>query len=364
MSEIVVVGAGVLGLSTALVLSELRGVHLTVVAQHGPHDPALNLPMSNHSAYTSPWAGAHYRPAPSRDDAEYDMAMITRLTLAQFQQWAHSHPESSIQFVDGIEYFESPDAITRGLGRGYTEQIRHFRTIEHNLPPGVVFGTRYDTWVLNPPVFLRFLYHQLEARGVTFVHKKLDSLKQVNLLVEGHPLIVNCSGNGLLYHGGHDQQVFPIRGQTLLVDPPAHCRYTHETVTHQLKDGQWTFVVPRPHNGGVILGGTKQVGDLYDGIRDEDTRAICARGAVLYPELMKVDKNGKKYFDIKRVNMAFRPARTGGLRIALERKDALQGRDNDVIHNYGAGGMGYELSYGSALRVLEKVKEVVLGLKL
>jgi D-amino-acid oxidase len=46
--------AGVIGLTTALVLAKDAGFQVTILAQH--------LPGDKHPTYASPWAGANYLP--------------------------------------------------------------------------------------------------------------------------------------------------------------------------------------------------------------------------------------------------------------------------------------------------------------
>jgi hypothetical protein len=53
-----------------------------------------------------------------------------------------------------------------------------------------------------------------------------------------------------------------------------------------------------------------------------------------------------------------RPAREGGMRVEAEAKDTTWGVKH-VVHAYGAGGRGYELSWGVASEVADLVKEVL-----
>ncbi|ABN66430.2 d-amino acid oxidase [Scheffersomyces stipitis CBS 6054] len=363
--KVVIVGAGVLGLSTALVLCEKfthPQLEITVIAEYGPHDLSMNAGLTNYPLYTSPWAGAHFRPFPSKNIQEERESKLTRLTLQKFKELAKSNPESSIEFVQGIEYFEKPDHFYKEIAPGFSNEMDNFSVLPtSSLPEGVEMGVKYDTWVVNSPLYLQFLYRKLRFQyKVNFILTKLTSLRHVNSFVSGSPIIINCSGNGLQYDGGNDLSNFPIRGQTLLINPPSDCKFLHTTITHQSKENLWTFVIPRPLHGGIILGGTKQVDESFTGVRDEDTRALLERGRKLYPELMKENpETGEKYFDIVRINVGLRPARKGGLNLSVESKDVYLDRANHVINNYGAGGMGYELSYGAAIAVYEKLLQLV-----
>ncbi|RLV96191.1 D-amino-acid oxidase [Spathaspora sp. JA1] len=352
--HIVIVGAGILGLSTALAISEhLKISHdITIIAEYGPHNQSLNVSMTNFPKYTSPWAGAHFRPFPSKNPQEYSEMKLTRLTLKKFKQLAVEHPESSIKFVEGIEYLEAPDEFYKKIGDGYSNDIENFTSF--NDKQTGVLGFKYDTWVVNAPLYLQFLYRKLVTEHhVRFLNAKLSSLRQVNDYISNNPIIINCTGVGLQYEGGVDPKSYPIRGQTLLINPPKGCPYLKKTITYQHADGNWTFVIPRPLDGGIILGGTKQVGDSFIGIKQEDTDALLKRGEKYFPELMR-EKNNKKFFDILKVNVGLRPARVSGLNISTEHYES-----NHVINNYGAGGMGYELSYGSGLMVFENLLELL-----
>lgn len=353
-TEIVIVGAGVVGLSTALAISENLPSRrrITIIADHFPDD-AIYEPE-----YTSPWAGAHFRPFPSKNEQEAREFKLTRITQSYFKELAKTNPESSIKFVKGIEYFEEPDSFYRNISKGYREGIDNFEVLEKDqLPDGVKIGTSYDTWVLNAPMYIQFLQRKLRFEyDIKFLKKRINSLKEVNKYVKKNPIIINCSGRGLKYEGGYDEDSFPIRGQTLLINPPTENPYTEETITHQLSDGLWTFCINRPLNGGTIIGGTKQVNDFTDVPKDEDTKELISRGSKLFPELMKIDENGKKYFDIVRINVGFRPARKNGLNLTIEKH-----AENIVINAYGAGGMGYELSYGIGFTVNLNLANILLS---
>lgn len=352
--DIVVVGAGVIGLSCALLICEKhKAANVTVVAKYLPTD-SLDEPE-----YTSAWAGAHFRPFPSKNDAEEAEFPLTRITQERFRKLAVSNPESSITFVTGEDFLEDPPQNYLDLLHSYVEGIENFEVIQDKKElqsKNAAFGARYTTWVVNPPLYLNFLYNKLNVQhGVKFIKANLTTLKQVYSIpdVSSNAIVVNCTGQGLQYNGGYDPLSFPIRGQTLLVKPPLPVeagKYFDRTTTHQGKDGSWTFCINRPFHGGVIVGGTKQPNDWSSKPRQSDTDRILERAAKIFPELMKTDvKTGAKYFDVFKINVGFRPARKGGVRIELEKT-----ADGDrIIHSYGLAGSGYELSWGVATKVDE-----------
>lgn len=353
MTEVIIVGAGILGLSSAFAIAEnhQRPIAITVVAEHNPESTPY-LPF-----YTSPWAGAHFRPFPSKNTAELKDYPLSRVTLARFKKLARTNPESSIQFVKGVEYFGAPDHFYQNLTEGYREEIDGFRVLSKaELPSGAQMGTEYDTYVVNLPHYLTFLYRKLKFHyDVRFVTARLTSLSEALRYAKTKtPVVVNCTGMGLQWTGGYDPACFPIRGQTLLINPPTGNKFENTTVTHQLATNEWTFCIPRPLDGGMILGGTKQPHETDAAPRPADTQALITRGSELFPELMKRNEKGEKYFDIVRVNVGFRPARDGGLNLSVENHNGI-----NVINAYGAGGSGYEFSYGVGARVYQ----LLIGLK-
>ena len=59
--------------------------------------------------------------------------------------------------------------------------------------------------------------------------------------------------------------------------------------------------------------------------------------------------------------VGFRPTREGGMRIELEKANSGEMAGNSLVHAYGAGGRGYEISWGVAEEVAEIVKMALDG---
>ncbi|CDK29742.1 unnamed protein product [Kuraishia capsulata CBS 1993] len=350
--SVVVLGAGIIGLAAAYELTE-KGYQVEIIANYFPQDPSTLAKKDYSYYYTSPWAGAHYRPFPNVQPWDARESDYTRVTLKKFHEFAQIFYKTSVKFIEGVEWFEDEKPHYKRVGKGYSEGIPNFRRLNNaELPKDVSLGFKYETWSLTPPIFLWWLLQTLEARGVKFTVRTVDSVKEVYSLYPNCIGVVNCSGRGVTLDGSIDEFSTPIRGQTLLINPPPNHPYQNQTITHQDEKGIFTFIIPRPLTGTIIVGGTKQLGDTYDKPREADTQGLIAKASKLFPGLMKLNpKTGKKEFEILKVNVGFRPARSIGSRVELEKVGS-----KFLVHAYGVGGMGYEVSFGIAAKVVELVE--------
>jgi len=337
--SVVIVGAGVIGLTCSYQLALKGYKNVTIIAKDFPTTGLLK------PEYTSSKSGAHFRPFPSRNDVEYRDSRFSRTTYKYFKKLAVEHPESSIKFLKGIDYLEYPDPLYMKFGRGYRDGVEDFKLIpKEELPPKVVFGATYKTWCMNSPVYLEFLQNNLDMKyGYKFIQAEVPSLKVVAQKYP-HATIINATGMGLQYDGSWDPSCYQIRGQTLLVRPPLNSKYENCTVTHQLANGEWSFVIPRPLNGGIIVGGTKVVNGKNFDPDPTETEHLIENAEIRFPELLTEDKHK---LEIRRVNVGFRPARRGGAKVE---KSIIAG--TTIIDCYGFAGSGMEMSWGAAEKAI------------
>lgn len=351
--RIVVVGAGVIGLTCALVLAK-RGYKVSIVSETFPLDD-----KDAAQDYTSGRAGAHFRPFPSVSESDRRERDYTRETLREFERMAKEFPESSIRIIKGADWLETPSKGYQELDVTYSGGLSNFQDVsnDRSLPPGVKLACSYDAWVINAPMYVEFLQRRLGyTYGVEFKRAKLRSLKQVYSLYSDIGGIINATAFGLQYAGGYDPLTYPIRGHILVLRIPPDNRYVNETITHQGADGSWTYVINRPCDGGCILGGTKYIDDWDPEPREADKQSIIERARVLFPELfVKENPDGTKDVDFIKSVVGFRPARKGGSRVELERVDKKL-----LVHAYGIGGMGFEASFGMALHAAKLLEEGLL----
>ncbi|KAJ6079107.1 hypothetical protein N7467_008860 [Penicillium canescens] len=324
---IVVIGAGVIGLTTALRIQQTLSPSQSIllVARDFPSDTSVN--------YASPWAGAHYRPVPGSTHQALCEANQAQRTYEYMKRVAADEPGSGVAFIRGVEHLEAPPAeyLDRQSVENVYSHLDGFRALSGGeVPDGVVWGVEYGTYVVNSPVYCAHLLRKFVLGGGEVKKFELVNLMEAFSLARGVRTVVNCSGVGI-----GDPRAFIIRGQTCLVRNPVS-----ETITRQNTDGSWSFCIPRPLDGGTIIGGTKEPHSWDPNPSLETRERLLANATKWFP--FTPESGGK--FDVIRDIVGRRPAREGGMRIEVEKITD----DRYVVHGYGAGGRGFELSRGVA----------------
>ena len=304
MRRVIVVGAGVVGLSCAVRLLE-AGHRVDVVARDLPLETTSSVAAAVWSPYAKPqehvvrWARTAYDTfATLCDDEAAGVVMRTGTEL--FQQG------------DGDLWWR--DALPPGAGPDR----------ETSLPAGFASGLTMRTPVIEMPVYLSWLSDRVEELGGSITRMNLSALPTVD-----DALVVNASGIGARLLGG-DHTVAPVRGQVVLVEQVG--------IDHWWIDsGPPTYIVPRSRD--VVLGGTAIEGEWSRTPEPEVAESILARAAEIEPRLA-----GAR---ILRHKVGLRPGRPS---VRLE-------RDGDVIHCYGHGGCGVTVSWGCADDVVDLARD-------
>ncbi|KEF59950.1 uncharacterized protein A1O9_04798 [Exophiala aquamarina CBS 119918] len=339
---IIVIGAGVIGLSCATLLQyQYPKATITIIAAEFPN---TTTPSAD---YASAWAGAHYRPIPQSTPQLRDEAQLAFHTADIMKKIARDSPEAGVAVMQGIEYLESPTegALSLRTGDVYAGRGDRFRILEKSeLPQGVQWGCEYQTYAVNVQIYCEWLLDRFVARGGSVLQRRISDATQVFDFGQGNGrgsvrTVVNCSGRNF----DRDPKIKIIRGQTVLVK-----QQYHHTITRQNRDGSWTFLIPRPRGGGTIVGGTKEIGDHHEKARPETRSKLLQQCVEVFPDFVESIEE----FEVVKDNVGRRPWREGGVRVEIESIDG----DRRLVHSYGAGGRGYELSWGVAERVVELIR--------
>jgi D-amino-acid oxidase len=303
--RVIVVGAGVVGLTCALRLLQ-AGHRVDVVARDLPREttsavgaafwyPYRALPRDRVIA----WAGTSY---------------------AVFDALADTDPDSGVRMVPGTQVFDGP--APEPWWAAAVPALERTRDV----PAGWSEGWRFTTPVADTSVYLAWLAGRIEEAGGTITRLNLGSLP-----ADG--LVVNCSGLGARLLGA-DRTVVPVRGQVVYVEQFGLDRWW-------LEDSGPTYVVPRQHD--VVVGSSDVEGEWSRTPSSEATEEILVRAARLVPALRDAT--------VLRHKVGLRPVRPA---VRLERV-------GDVVHCYGHGGAGVTLSWGVADEVVVLVEREAAG---
>ncbi len=304
MPDIIVIGSGVIGLSAALNLQH-SGYQVGILTR--------DMPQST----TSVAAGAIW----SASDLDGRPRQWADVTLKRFLPLTEAAGS-------GVTMQRFREVFTEAMPEPwYRDQVPYFQRIERRaLPPGMHDGYLIEVPIVAPPIYLRNLQDQFIAAGGTIETRTVQSLAEV---ADEARLLVNCSGVGAR-DLAHDEAVYPIRGQTMLIDAP-HIREGY------MDNSDVVHIFPRAD--GVLIGGIKWAQDWSQQIDPEICSVILEKCAQIEPSVVKA-----------KVLRQFSGLRPGRQEARLE-VEALS-PDCSVIHNYGHAAIGYTLSWGCAEEVL------------
>ncbi|MFF3333130.1 FAD-dependent oxidoreductase [Streptomyces sp. NPDC002888] len=300
--DVVVVGGGVIGLTTAVVLAE-RGLRVRVWAR----DPVERT--------TSAVAGALWWP--------YHIAPVASArpwalrSLDVYEELAVRPDETGVRMVEGVlGETELDDVVEWAAAR--LPGVRASSADEY---------TGSGVWARLPLIdmaaHLRWLRERLLRAGGTVEERTVAGLAAVEA-----PVVVNCTGLGAR-ELVPDASVRPVRGQLVVVANPGIRTWLVSTAP----DGELAYLFPQP--GRLLLGGTAD-DDVWSLEPDpEVAEAIVRRCAVLRPEIA-----GARVLEHR---VGLRPARPA---VRLEREVLPDGRV--LVHNYGHGGAGVTVAWGCA----------------
>ncbi|KAM3072014.1 hypothetical protein ACMFMF_007411 [Clarireedia jacksonii] len=399
--RVLVLGAGIAGLQTAVSILEAGGrkkrgekggevdgdveVEVTVVGEH--------LPGDRDTRFCSPWAGADWRshssrgggpgPDPEKKVRDWERAtyLAWRKEINRYKSTGEKNP-MGMAFVEcnyflGNEYhgkeIDEGGVWFEDLVEGYEEPVidLHKKTMfTEKMGQGwdVRKAVKYQTICVDVNVYLQYLSDRVISLGGTITRATLPTANGLegiiqharSLLSKQIDILVNCAGLAARSFLPEDEagKLYPIRGQTVLVKGEAEKCYTFVGVPG--REEELCYVIPRPGSGTTVLGGCKQVGKWDEAREEELTGRILERvkglgwGEGLIREVggEKADGNGaavgNKGFDVVSVNVGFRPAREGGARV--EKGETMDGVL--ILHNYGHSGGGYQCSVGCAEEIV------------
>ena len=225
---VAVIGAGVMGLTTARLVQE-AGFPVAIYAEALPPHTTSNI------------AGGQISPF-----GHFEAGEVTPEWRAQFQA-AMDYSWRRFQIMVGDDYgirwlptYQESGNIARWSDRFHPD-ARALNASEHPFP--VESLVRYNTMYVETGRFLRELTKDVQVAGGRIEVRKFQSPADIAALAER--LVFNCTGLGSRELFG-DRELHPVRGQVAVLIPQPEVRYAFA--------GSAGYMFPRAD--GILLGGT------------------------------------------------------------------------------------------------------------
>src|SRR5262245_11662546 len=303
-ADAVVVGSGIIGMTTAIRLAE-AGLQVCLLTTLPPGETT--------SALATARVGPTFGMAGPRGE------VWTAVTLEEVVG-------EEERGVPGVHTCRGRFAARQaGVTPDFVRSLPGYRACTPDeLPDGYPEGFWADTPLIDMPPYLEHLATRMGAAGVDV--RTAAPLRSLAEAVAVAPRVANCSGMGAR-HLAADPEVVPVRGPKIVVRNP----------------GIDTFFIAgppgpegtsyHPHGDTVVLGGSARESDDVTPDPAEEA-AILRRCAEVEPRLAGAE--------VIEHRVGLRPGRPS---IRLEAQEL----DGGVcVHNYGHGGLGVTLSWGCA----------------
>lgn len=308
--EVLVLGAGVSGLTTALCVAR-AGSTVRIQSDRGPLET------------TSAVAGAVWGPYTMSDTRVLRWCLET---WGELKHLAETHPESGVRMAFGME--AAHEATTPPE---WIVELGDYTSVpDDELPAGYAAAWRYHVPVVEMHSYITFLTTELSALDVPVdVRPPARSLDDVATEAD---VVLNCTGLGAR-ELVPDAGMYPVQGQLVVVDNPGIEGFFIDDPGPRSEEPTYFM----SHGDHVVLGGS-WVPHSDRTTADHDVgKAILARCAAIEPALATAR--------VREHRVGLRPTRR---RVRLEREDHPS---RTIIHNYGHGGSGVTLSWGCAIDV-------------
>jgi D-amino-acid oxidase len=353
--KVVVFGAGVSGVSTAIMLAR-AGAHVEVAAEH------------DWSAKTSSSSGACaiflplWSSAEGASTIDYPIRLERWARQSFFQFCQRVGRGYGIHWVDNEEFFLSEEEVPPNLTwitevlpnfeQSYSDALPNEPTWEAQqrlgmdaAPAPYRYTWSFKTLVIDMPAYMPALLGELHALGgrVT-TGVKLDSIDDLAAYAAGFDGIVNCTALGSKSLFG-DQDLHGDKGILLLHEPL--------DIDHSFGADIFALI---PRDDALVLGTHYLVPEEflkthpnrlpYSGLDPTDAEIETIFDSVV--EIAtdagyrnRLDASQLSRSRVKDVVCRLRPKRDAGVRLELDEVAGLP-----LVHNYGHGGSGVCLSWG------------------
>ncbi|KAM4041064.1 D-aspartate oxidase isoform 1-T1 [Anomaloglossus baeobatrachus] len=325
--QVAVIGGGLVGLSTALFIMEsLPQCSVTVISE-------TFSPNTTGDVAAGCLIPHYYPGTPLHQQKDWFKETFDHLfKLANSSEAG----EAGINLISGWQIFKS---VPKEVYPFWWQIVLGFRIMsdaELAKFSSYTFGQAFTTLKCQASQYLPWMEKRFKNNGGHLERRKVNNVWDLHGTYDA---VVNCSALGSRDLFG-DQSIYPVKGQVLEVNAP--------WIKHFIRDGDGNTYI-YPGISVVKLGGTRQKDDWSLIPNAEASKGILHRCCHLEPSLCGVSVIQEK--------VGLRPTRSA-LRIE---KDILikNGQQLPVIHNYGHGGGGFSIHWGTAKKASKLLQELI-----
>lgn len=238
-----VIGAGVVGLSTARLLQD-AGYSVTIIAKNLPPETTSNVaggwwsPVSvvDHE-YRTPGFDNQFAKACKYSFERYQTMIGERYGV----RWTRSYRLADSAFSGTGDFSRS------GVVGSLFPEFRDLTPEEHPFS-GYKFVRQFDTLLIEPPIYLTRLLEEFRIAGGKIEVRELRDLQEIESVPQ--KLVFNCTGLGAKALCD-DPELTPIKGQLTFLLPQPEVEYS------VIPGDLYMF----SRRDGVLLGGTHEEGN-------------------------------------------------------------------------------------------------------
>ncbi|MBR9921046.1 MAG: FAD-binding oxidoreductase [Bacteroidetes bacterium] len=302
MKAVTVVGSGIIGLTSAILLQE-NNWQVRLVAKER-YDNTLSGKV-----------GAIWFP--------FEVHPVEKSN--RWATFAYKRYQKETNKRSGVSFIPFISAYTHGSNTAWTKllpegSVREAKPAE--LPGGVEKALVSIVPLIEPPKYLPFLNKQFIKNGGRFEKREIHSLEEMASL---NDRVVNCTGLGAKALC-QDADLHPMRGQILRCQ-----KMDIPSCVNDTQRGALSYVIVRGDD--CIIGGTDYENDWNRKVEKSDTDLILNRFDIL-------SLSNSKPVILEEV-VGLRPRRS-------EVRFEFDKHFPSVFHNYGHGGAGFTVAWGCA----------------
>ena len=316
MSEVLVVGSGVAGLTTAITLLE-AGMSVHIWAQE---EPGVT-PVTTNSASAMYW--------PVRSDNEPQLVHWAAVDLQRLTRLAGVR-NTGIKLTTNLELLHDDYPPWWAESEPFASHFRDAESSELPAPEYMAGHVFMDCPVCTPQIYWQWLYETAVANGARVVLRSIAKWEET----ADFTVVVNCTG------GEPSSELRPnvhIRRRL----PWVHLQQPSQPFSWSIYDGDGTAGIVIGHNDYVFASGPFRRDDPNEKLMPEDVPAIMGRVGQIVPELAEQN--------ILRAGVCFKPNSPDPIVGAT-----LMVGGRMMVKNYGSGS-AFTVSWGAAQAVKQEV---------